>query len=311
MTPDRSGRRRRTAFSLALLAVVVALPLVVYLWGRSSDRFAVKRIVVSGQRRVPERQLVRLLESRYLGENLFTIDVDDVRETLSVYPYVADVAIDHDYPDTLRVRLTEYRPSALLFADGAWYVLSAEGRALAELGAGGGAGTEGPGSSPSAKPSQSPRASPSPTVKPSPRPSATVSPSPSPSRLGPLPAPPRAVVPPSMRRLPVMATDEPVTVGEDVPDPHVTEGLRIAAALPSRLRWGVAAVVVTDTSARIYLRDGLEWEFGDATELEAKMLALDAVLRRYRQRRVRCTFVDVSVPHRPLGAPVLPTAAAP
>ncbi len=47
-------------------------------------------------------------------------------------------------------------------------------------------------------------------------------------------------------------------------------------------------------------------EFGDTSALAAKVLALKAVLGRYRARHVTCTFVDVSVPDRPLGAPLLP-----
>ena len=39
------------------------------------------------------------------------------------------------------------------------------------------------------------------------------------------------------------------------------------------------------------------------------MLALRAVLGRYRQHHVACSFVYVSVPDRPLGAPPLPALA--
>ena len=306
------GRSRRTVLAMALVAVIVAIPLSIYLWGRRSESFVVEQVSVTGQRRVPRREVERLLASRYLGENLFTIKTAEVRETLSVFPYVADVAIDRDYPETLRVRISEYRPAALLLADGAWYVLSTQGRVVARL--------EPPegndGESPHA--TTSPAASKSPVEPPEASPSSStgsnVSGTSSPSeqgRIGPLPAPPKRLIPGDLRTLPIMATDVAVVVGEDVDDPHVAESLELVAALPAGLRHDAAAVRVTDSLARLYLRPSLEVEFGVPDGLQVKILALQAVLRRYRARGVRATFVDVSVPDRPLGAPLLPTPRAP
>jgi hypothetical protein len=66
----------------------------------------------------------------------------------------------------------------------------------------------------------------------------------------------------------------------------------------------------TDTSIRVYTTSGLTVEFGGTARLTAKVMALKAVLGRYRARGVTCTFVDVSVPDRPLAAPVLSGGAA-
>jgi cell division septal protein FtsQ len=297
--------RRRVTLSLALAALMVAIPLGVYLWGRNSESFVVERVAVSGQRRVSQRELERVLRDRYLGTNLFSITADDVRETVSRFPYIADVAVDRDYPETLRVRITEYLPTALLLADGAWYVLSEEGRVVARLESPTGAPDTSPGATPAA--SQSPRPSKSPQ-------GANGTPADLTSGqmlFSVLPAPPRSIVPAGLRHLPVMATDMPVTVGADVGDPHVVEGLEILAALPAGMRRDILAVRVTDSNARAHLSPGLEVEFGSADDLRVKVLALQAVLRRYRERHVRATFVDVSVPQRPLGAPLLPTPAAP
>lgn len=306
------GRSRRTVLALALVAVILAIPLSIYLWGRSSQSFVVEQIVVSGQRRVSRREVERLLSSRYLGENLFTIRTADVRETLSVFPYVADVVIDRDYPETLRVRITEYRPTALLLADGAWYVLSSEGRVVARLDSPDGNGGESP------RATTSPAASKSPLKSPQASPSSSttggapgVTPPSEQLRIGPLPAPPKRLVPGDLRALPIMATNVSIVVGEDVDDPHVAQGLELIAALPAGLRRDAAAVRVTDSLARLYLRPALEVEFGAPEGLQVKILALQAVLQRYRTRGVRATFVDVSVPDRPLGAPLLPTPRAP
>ena len=308
MTDARRRAGRRAAITAALVALIVAIPVALFLWGRTSDSFAVKRVVVSGERRLPKREVRRLLTARFEGENLFTIGAGDVRSTLSRYPYVAGVDVDRDFPDTLRIRLTEHEPAALVLGNGAWYVLSSEGRVLAQLDAVG-SGTTATASSTSPTPEAS-SDDPTPTPAPAGTPSSAGRPTPSPSssHIGPLPVPSRAIVPRSMRRLPLMETDAPsVVVGETVDDTHLRDGLELLSALPGALRRTVGAARVGDTSAKVFMRDGLVVEFGAADDLDVKVLALEAVIKRYRERHVRPTLIDVSVPSRPLGAPVLPT----
>ena len=113
------------------------------------------------------------------------------------------------------------------------------------------------------------------------------------------------MLPRGTRRLPVIVTDAPLTVGGTVADARVRNALTVLAALPRALRRSALGASATGTSIRVYLTGGPTIEFGDTTRLQAKVLALRAVLGRYRARHVVCTFVDVSVPDRPLGAPVL------
>ncbi len=85
--------------------------------------------------------------------------------------------------------------------------------------------------------------------------------------------------------------------------------LLVLGALPTALRRQVLGAAATDASIRIYTSGGLTVEFGGTAGLTAKMIALKAVLGRYSARGVACTFVDVSVPDRPLAAPVLSSGA--
>jgi cell division septal protein FtsQ len=311
MTSARPAAGRRAALSVALVALIVAIPVALFFWGRTSDSFAVKRVVVSGERRLPKREVRRLLTARFEGENLFTIGAGDVRSTLSRYPYVADVDVDRDFPDTLRIRLTEHEPAALILSNGAWYVLSSDGRVLAQLDAVGPGTTTTDTAPPS--PSPTPAASGDGPVT-SPAPAGTSAsagrptPLPSPSHIGPLPVPARSIVPRSMRRLPLMETDAAsVVVGTSIDDARVSDGLELLSAMPPSLRRTAAAARVVETSAKVFMRDGLVVEFGAADDLDTKVLALQAVIKRYRERHVRPTLIDVSVPSRPLGAPLLPT----
>ncbi len=128
-----SGRRPRVRLRVLLIVLIVALPLSVYLWGRGSSAFAVQRIELSGARRVSAAKAAKTLRARFLGHNLFGVRVAQVAAALESFPYFAHVEIDRDFPNTLLVRIVEYRPAAVLFSAGRWYVVSREGRVLLRL----------------------------------------------------------------------------------------------------------------------------------------------------------------------------------
>ena len=300
-------RRRRLLATVALAALIVVVPLGVYAWGRTSSTFRVRHNVVSGARPAHAKAVRLVLRRGFLGANLFAVTAARVRAALAGFPYVDRVAVDRDFPGTLKVRMTEYVPAALLLSAGRWYIVSTEGRVLAEA-----ADTAAAGVSPSPSGSSSPGSSTSSPPSPSSPSTGQTSPSasgssssPSPSSTS-LPEPAATVVlPRGARHLPVIVTDAPLVVGRTVADTRVRDALTVLAALPRALRRGALAASATDTSIRVYVSGGPTVEFGDTTRLAAKMLALEAVLARYRAHGVLCMFVDVSVPDRPLGAPLL------
>ena len=329
---------RRVVVTVALAALIVLVPAVVYVWGRSSSVFDVRHVLVHDRKAIHRREVRRVLRSEFLGDNLFSIGADDVRRALAELPYVRTVAVDRAFPHTLKVRLTEYDPGALLLGGGRWYVVSTEGRVLAELqpkatpGAGAGTGSSAGGGAtptPSSTPAGMATATATPAAGSSPssavaaaggqagttpaphasgaQPDAGASPSPAAAPAGPPPRPPATLaLPHGTARLPSLATSGSVTVGSTVTDPHVRAALAALAALPRRQARLVSGATATDTSIRLYLAQGPTVELGDTSDLAAKVLALRAVLGRYRNRHIDCTFVDVSVPNRPLAAPLLP-----
>ena len=264
--------------------------------------------MVRGQRPAHTRELRATLSEAFLGENLFGIDGGDVGKALSGFPYVAAVAVDRDFPQTLRVRVTEYVPAALLHAGGDWYVVSSDGRVFA-------AATPSPSPTPSGKatagsdvgatPASAATSTTAPAVSTSS--GATSAPSTS-SSPGEAEVPPPGI-PAALLRLPVVTTDAAVTLGEDVPDQRVGDALAVLAALPRRLRAQAATAHASTSSTRVTLRNGLQLEFGSADGLAAKMAALAAILGRYEARNVTPTYVDVSTPQLSLARPLLPTAS--
>ena len=327
-------RRRRALATVALAVLIVAVPLGIYAWGRTSATFSVRHIVLRGARPAHARAVRLALDRSLLGVNLFRVSTARVRAALAGFPFVAELTVDRDFPDTLRVRMSEYVPAALVLSGGRWYVVASEGRVLAAAAPSGksaGDGTPSPGAtaspgtaSPGISASPSGAASPSSDASPageSPTPGASGSPaadagstadasgSPSPSSTD-LPRPPADVkLPHGTRALPVIVTTVPLSVGATISDGHVRAALSVLAALPRPLRRSALGARATATSIRVVVSGGPTIEFGDTSRLTAKVLALRAVLGRYRHHHVACTFVDVSVPDRPLGAPLLPALA--
>jgi cell division septal protein FtsQ len=77
---------------------------------QKSGAFTVDTVVVSGTRHADPRELERIARSKSVGHSLIGFDVDRVRRALLGHPWVADAVIRRDFPDTLRISITEADP---------------------------------------------------------------------------------------------------------------------------------------------------------------------------------------------------------
>ncbi len=308
----RPRRRFRLIPSLAVMALIVLVPFAVFLWGRHTSVFAIKHVVVSGGRRVPTGEAAAVLRRHFDGANLLEVDTADVRKALSTYAYLRAVTISRDFPDTLRVRLLEYRPAMYVLAGGRWYVMAAEGPVVADVGV---AQQATPAPQASASTAAQP---PSPTAAETPA-SATPSPTGTTGTSGTSATGQSGAstllqdlahaLPAAARHspLPSMAYDGPVSVGSAIDDEGVGAALTLVNALPGSLRSEVVAVSAASPDALVMLmRRGVAVDIGDTSRLTAKQMALRAVLDRYRRRGVTPTRIDVTLPDRPLASPMLP-----
>jgi len=100
---------RNAAFLLAV-GIVAAL---VYRSVRSGPRFAVKQIEIAGAAHTP-REAIDAVTWRYVGANLFDLDIARVQADLRSVPWIRAVNIEKKLPDTLRINVTERRAVALL-----------------------------------------------------------------------------------------------------------------------------------------------------------------------------------------------------
>lgn len=302
-----SRPRFRLLPTVLLTAAILALPTVVYGWGRSSSSFAIHKVEVTGTELVPERRVLRLLRRDYLGHNLFTVTTKDVRASLAPLYYIADARVDRDFPGTLRVSVVEHRPAVYALAGSRWYVIADDGHVICEEKRPKGDETDAAAGAGSAK-TASARSSGAATE-------ATATVSAADAAAG-LPAPTgkaarllaalQAGPPGATLRLPRLAADGPVAVGTTLAAAGVRAALHVVAGLPRVLRDRLAVVEVT-AEGQLTLRfsEGLAVVWGGAERTLAKTLALGVVLDRYEAVSKDCDFVDVSIPDRVLARPVL------
>ena len=302
-----SRPRFRLLPTVLLTAAILALPTVVYGWGRSSSSFAIHKVEVTGTELVPERRVLRLLRRDYLGHNLFTVTTKDVRASLAPLRYISDARVDRDFPGTLRVSVVEHRPAVYALAGSRWYVIADDGHVICEENRPKGGETDaaaGAGSAETAT-ARSSGAATETTATVSTADAAAGLPAPT-GKAARLLAALQAGPPGATLRLPRLAADGPVAVGTTLAAAGIRAALPVVAGLPRALYERLAVVEVTpEGQLTLRFAGGPVVVWGGAERTLAKTLALGVVLDRYQTVSKDCAFVDVSIPDRVLARPVL------
>jgi cell division protein FtsQ len=116
---------------LVVAAVVVAAG---WTWRhtQSDARFALKTIEVTGAVHTP-RASVDSITRAYVGGNLFKLDIANVQNDLGKLGWISRIEAEKKLPDTLRVRIVERTPVALLQSGDRLRYVDESGVAFAEL----------------------------------------------------------------------------------------------------------------------------------------------------------------------------------
>jgi cell division protein FtsQ len=142
--PPDAGRARRNyrqiqvrrlfavARSLLIVAAIILGVLVAYRHTQSGAQFAVKNIEIDGATHTP-RAALDAITKQYCGMNLFKLDIARVRRDLGALAWVRRVDIEARIPDTLRIKIAERTPVALVLSDGPVHYVDDDGVTFAEL----------------------------------------------------------------------------------------------------------------------------------------------------------------------------------
>jgi cell division protein FtsQ len=117
-----------------LLAALVIGGFWVWRHTQSDARFAVRAIEIDGAVHTP-RAALDVLTKQYVGMNLFRMDIDRVQRDLGGLGWVRRIDIEKKLPDTLRIKITERKPVALVRIGERLLYVDEEGAGFAELSA--------------------------------------------------------------------------------------------------------------------------------------------------------------------------------
>jgi cell division protein FtsQ len=117
-----------------VVATVVTIAAWLYLRAQSDARFALKTIDVGGAVHT-SRAAIDQVTKEYAGTNLFRLDISRLQRELGKLPWVGRVEIEKKLPDTLRIRLVERVPIALVQSGDQLQYVDDHGVAFAPLSA--------------------------------------------------------------------------------------------------------------------------------------------------------------------------------
>jgi cell division protein FtsQ len=133
---ERVAAERRTRLRGHLrIAAVVALALAVlgaWLVVPASDAFRIRHVEVTGAAAVDDLQVRMRIDELLEGETVFTVDEAAVERRIEELPFVRDARVERHLPGGLQLHVSEYRPLALAYGDGEYWLVAQDGRILAE-----------------------------------------------------------------------------------------------------------------------------------------------------------------------------------
>lgn len=115
-----------------LAATVLAGGVWAWQHTQSDERFAVRQIEVEGAVHA-SRDAIDAITRQYVGLNLFRMDIERVQNDLGGLGWVRRIDIEKSLPDTLRIKITERKPVALVRTGEGLRYVDDEGVAFADL----------------------------------------------------------------------------------------------------------------------------------------------------------------------------------
>lgn len=109
---------------LGILFLLGAISFVSYF--RNSETLFIKNIqVVSQNRHVSAQQLIQLSEIKRT-DKLFTLDLRNTARNILRHPWIENVQIRREFPDTIQIHAIEKQPVAMLYSD-KYYLIDKNG----------------------------------------------------------------------------------------------------------------------------------------------------------------------------------------
>ncbi len=114
------------------VVIIAATGVIAYRHIHRGERFAVRQIEVGGAKHTP-RAALEAVTQRYVGANLFDLDISRVENDLRGVSWIRGVNIEKKLPGTLRINVVERAPVALVQRGDRLAYVDEQGIEFAEL----------------------------------------------------------------------------------------------------------------------------------------------------------------------------------
>lgn len=131
---DLARRRQLLRRRLRLAATVAGVVCVVAAWVfvPRSDAFRIRHLEVTGASAVSDLEVRSRIDELLDGRTVFTVDEEAVERSVQELPFVESALVERHLPGGLQVHIREYRPLALAYGDGKFWLVAQDGRILAK-----------------------------------------------------------------------------------------------------------------------------------------------------------------------------------
>jgi cell division protein FtsQ len=98
-----------------------------------SSFFTITRVAVLGNQVIDQQKVVDSSAVRE-GQNIFSLNLADIRDKVKLDPYVSDASVRRELPGTVVIEVTERNPIGVLSVGGTGYLVSDDGVVLEKMG---------------------------------------------------------------------------------------------------------------------------------------------------------------------------------
>jgi cell division septal protein FtsQ len=109
---------------------LIASVAAAWVWVPASNAFRIRHVEITGTSAVGDLEVRERIDRSLAGKTVFTVDEDALAATVEELPFVESVRVERHLPGGLELHVTEYRPLALAYGDGEFWLVAHDGRIL-------------------------------------------------------------------------------------------------------------------------------------------------------------------------------------
>ena len=104
-----------------VLSSLILFVLHLSLWIQDNHAFSVKKVVIEGTHILDSAHILSAIEVDTVN-NIWNANIDNIKEELRKLPQIQDINVTRTFPSSLKIRVEERVPIALLIYNGLWGV---------------------------------------------------------------------------------------------------------------------------------------------------------------------------------------------